>query len=175
MRLVQALCVKFGWTICQGDAVAAFLLALMDKKVYTVQPKGYHVGVASKVALLIKAMFGLKQSPLLFWRLVIKLGLELGFIQCDGDECLFSAIFEGKLVLLVVYVDDFILCGEKWGVDFYFARMSSRIEIDDRGYLEPGKLSTLLGVAVTVDESGDLHLSLDRSMAVKKFFKSHFV
>lgn len=159
VRLVQSVCTRFNWTMRQGDAVAAFLLAEMDGTVHVTQPTGYHIGEKDQVCLLIKALWGLRQSPLLFWKLVSKIANQLGFRQTDGDECLFATTYLGDIVLLVVYVDDFIITGQRKAVNHFFDKIAKEIEITDRGYVECNKISRLLGVSVQRGNDGSLHLS----------------
>lgn len=160
VRLILALFTKFRLTIRQGDAISAFLLANMDKIVYILQPDGYHVGGIDVVGLLAKAIWGLRQSPMLFWYLAKGILIDLGFLQAEGDECMFiKKLPDNRVVILVIYVDDFIICSHKDDVDHYFNALSSKIDIQDRGYVEVGHECNLLGVTVTRDKDYSTHIS----------------
>ena len=128
----------------------------MDKDVYFSLPEGYKT--EGKVGHLIKALWGLRQSPLLFWRFIRDKARGLGFQQADSDECFFIASHQQSAVMLVVYVDDFILCGEQSGVDHYFGLIADMIEISDRGYVRHGEQSNLSRVSTTRDKDGSIHI-----------------
>jgi hypothetical protein len=53
----------------QYDIITAFLNALIDGRViYVEQSHGYHQGNWSVICMLLEALYGLKQSPLLWCR-----------------------------------------------------------------------------------------------------------
>lgn len=95
----------------------------------------------------------------MFWQYIKDVAINLGFEEADADECLFVSLYEGSKVILVVYVDDFIIAGERSGVDHFFDLIAARMEISDRGYVEVGKTSNLLGVSTTRDEAGNIHIN----------------
>jgi len=61
------------------------------------------------VWLLHKALYGLKQASR-EWYLKLKGQLEeLGFKRSDADHGVFTKIIDGKLFVIAIYVDDFLL------------------------------------------------------------------
>jgi len=69
-------------------------------------------GVKAKeeqVWLLHKVLYGLKQASR-EWYLKLKGQLEeLGFKRSDADHRVFTKIIDGKLFVIAIYVDDFLL------------------------------------------------------------------
>jgi hypothetical protein len=96
----------------QADAVNAFLNASMalrasGKKVYVQQPQGYHQGDKDIVCELLNALYGMKESPLLWYLTLLKILEMLGFKPLIWDKCVFTRGTGKDLVIIMVYVDDF--------------------------------------------------------------------
>jgi len=90
------------------DVKLAFLNGNLENKIFMrILP-----GVKAKeeqVWLLHKALYGLKQASR-EWYLKLKGQLEeLGFKRSDADHGVFTKIINGKLFVIAVYVDDFLL------------------------------------------------------------------
>lgn len=62
LKILLSYCCKMGLTIEQMDVESAFLNGKVSSEVYVHQPKGYEDGT-NKVCKLIKALYGLKESP----------------------------------------------------------------------------------------------------------------
>jgi len=56
-----------------------------------------------------KAMYGLIQSPKLWYNELTKFLCEHGFKTCKADECILYRNRKGKHVLLILYVDDILI------------------------------------------------------------------
>lgn len=106
------------------DMSNAFLHGELYETVYMKPPKGYSglggcVSVnmelpqvsSSIVCKLRKSLYGLRQaSRLWFAKLSIRL-LEMGYQQSKTDYSLFSKHTAASITLILVYVDDLLLCG----------------------------------------------------------------
>lgn len=106
------------------DMSNAFLHGELYETVYMKLPKGYSglggcVSVnmelpqvsSSIVCKLRKSLYGLRQaSRLWFAKLSIRL-LEMGYQQSKTDYSLFSKHTAASITLILVYVDDLLLCG----------------------------------------------------------------
>ena len=63
--------------------------------------------------VITKAMYGLKESGLLWNQNITATLSDLGFTQLKQDRCVFVKVLEGKLkAILVIYVDDVMLAGK---------------------------------------------------------------
>ena len=91
----------------QFDVKNAFLHGSLEEEVYMEIPLGY------KVCRLKKALYGLKQSPRAWFGRFTQAMVSLGYKQSQGDHTLFiKHSQDGKLTLLLVYVDDIIITGD---------------------------------------------------------------
>jgi len=89
------------------DVVGAYLAADLEEEVYVTQPEGYEDPQNKQgVWRLHKALYGLKQSARAWYGRLRKHLLSLGFTTNPVDPCLFQREREGKLMLVLVHVDD---------------------------------------------------------------------
>ena len=93
----------------QMDVITAFLNALLKETIYVEQPTGYATG--NSVCLLLRALYGLKQSPR-EWYYTLRDFLESkGFKHTESDHSLF--VNRKTRVIASVYVDDIQIYGPK--------------------------------------------------------------
>jgi hypothetical protein len=75
------------------------------RKIYVEMPHGF--GDKNTVCLLLRALYGLKQSPYL-WYEELRAHLQtLDFLPCLNDICVFRHTQSG--VMIVIYVDDMLV------------------------------------------------------------------
>jgi len=109
-KIILALAVQYGLCIIQVDFKCAYLHAKMDTIMFVRIPPG--IGIEgcddpNNVYLLDKALYGAKQSGLLFNKKVIKFMTSQGFIPSTFDKCLFFKITNSNnLFIIGLYVDD---------------------------------------------------------------------
>jgi hypothetical protein len=142
-RLLMAIIAYFDLETVQLDAVNAFANSHLDELVYTEYPEGFEE--YGKVLRLLRALYGLRRSPVLWLRELSKTLQECGF-QAVGDEiCLFS----NGWMLIFFYVDDIVCCCRKE----HLSRMNAIIEALCRRYemRNMGELSWFLGIRVVRD------------------------
>ena len=86
------------------NIVTAFFYSLLAEEIYIELPYGYEE--EGYVCCLNKVLYGLKQTPYM-WYETLQLFLEnLDFQAVQSD----SAVFVLKNVIIAVYVDDLLLC-----------------------------------------------------------------
>nr|CAN62019.1 hypothetical protein VITISV_019561 [Vitis vinifera] len=87
---------------------------------------------------LRKSLYGLKQSPRAWFERFTKVVKGYGFVQCQSDHTLFVKHFpEGKLAIIIVYVDDIILTGDhEEKIDLLKKLLTKEFEIKDLGNLK---------------------------------------
>ena len=130
----------------QIDVKNAFLHGSLEEEVYMEIPPGYgNVNEENKVCRLKKALYGLKQSPRAWFGRFTQAMVSLGYRQSQGDNTLFIKHSQnGKLALLLVYVDYMIIIGdyeiEKQNLK---QRLAAQFEMKDLG-----KLKYFLGIEV---------------------------
>ena len=99
----MAVAVKFGLKAVQLDAINAFINGILDKTVYIYQPEGF--GVPGKVCWLLRALYSLCRSPLIWLNEFSKTLKELGLTQVPESPCLFTS---SRLVVFF-YIDDVVI------------------------------------------------------------------
>ncbi len=104
-RALMALSAAFGLIAEQLDAVTAFLNAKLDEVVYVRFPEGFEEDSTSCLRLL-RALYGLRRSPLLWLQELTAALIDLGLRNIPGEPCLFT---NDDGVILFFYVDDIVL------------------------------------------------------------------
>ena len=135
----------------QGDVTAAFLHAELgpEEKVYVDMPLGFRQN--GKVLRLKKTLYGLRQSPRMFWKYLTK-AMKACEMETSGfDPCMFI----GERVVAVVFVDDILF----WATDEKYIN-DLGVQLRDQGLLleEEGDAAGFLGVTMTRDDKGAIEL-----------------
>ena len=118
MCILQIAASMSQWFLFNADITGAFLqgdqsLASRSDALYLRQPREGLPGlVAGQLLLVVRGIFGLANSPRLFWRFLRDTLLKLGFIQSVLDKALFFYYQSGRLVLVMgAHVDDLLGTG----------------------------------------------------------------
>lgn len=101
--------------IAQLDVRTAYLNAALDHEIYMRMPPGYgrDGDDSGDVLKLERALYGLKQAGRM-WHQKLKETLEEeGFGVAESDDGLYFLFDKNTRVLLLVYVDDMLICGKK--------------------------------------------------------------
>ena len=107
-RILMALVCAFGLICHQIDFKNAFINADMDEEVYTTCPPGY--GQSGKVWRLLKALYGLRKSPKLWFNELVSFLQNLGFEYCPDEPCIL--INNETHLILFLYVDDLLVIAQ---------------------------------------------------------------
>eukprot|EP00253_Pinus_taeda_P003233 PITA_03233 len=109
VRAVLSIAAQNKWKVDQMDVKSAFLNGVLMEDVYIEQPLGYEKkGEEHKVCKLKKALYGLKQAPKAWYSRIDSYLLENGFEKCEGEPTVYIKEKDGKLLIVVLYVDDVI-------------------------------------------------------------------
>ena len=68
-------------------------------------------GQEHKVCILKKALYGLKKIARAWYSRIDAYLLENGFEKCEGEPTLYIKEKDGKMLIVVLYVDDVIFTG----------------------------------------------------------------
>ncbi|MCO5583091.1 hypothetical protein L7F22_036998 [Adiantum nelumboides] len=115
IRIVFAVASKLGWRLFQMDVKSTFLNGDLHEEVYVEQPPGFQNSLdKGEVYKLKKALYGLKQAPRAWNKRIDKfLRTRLGFTRSTAaDPNLYTHMEQGRITVIVLYVDDFILTGD---------------------------------------------------------------
>ncbi|KAL6315942.1 hypothetical protein AAG906_013776 [Vitis piasezkii] len=139
VRVLLSLAANLDWSLHQLDVKNAFLNGDLEEEVYMDIPVGLETtSNFNKVCRLRKSLYGLKQSPRAWFERFTKVVKGYGFVQCQSDHTLFVKHFpEGKLTIIIVYVDDIILTGDhEEKIDLLKKLLTKEFEIKDLGNLK---------------------------------------
>lgn len=114
IRYIIARACQTGMKLAQGDVKTAFLTSLMEgPTVYTEQPKGFvQSGKEDWVCRLDRALYGLHQSPRLFYQHIKRILGEFGFKTTSADSSVFVKFTDKGKVILGLYVDDSLIAAD---------------------------------------------------------------
>ena len=107
----MALAARWDLDIRQLDAVNAFPNSELDEEVYIELLDGYKV--ANKIGRLLRALYGLRRSPLLWQKLLSSALTDLGLKQVNEEPCLFL----NDHLIIFFFIDDIIYMFRRRDVD----------------------------------------------------------
>eukprot|EP01018_Ginkgo_biloba_P031655 Gb_34893 [translate_table: standard] len=94
------------------DVKTAFLHGDLEEEIYMSQLEGFEVKRKEDlVCRLKKSLYGLKQSPRMWYQKFDTHMLGLGFIHNKVDHCIYFKQVRDHFVILLLYVDDILLIG----------------------------------------------------------------
>ncbi|KAL9251446.1 Retrovirus-related Pol polyprotein from transposon RE1-like protein [Drosera capensis] len=127
------------------DIKNAFLNDILEEELYMTQPPGFVVQEeASKVCLLKRSLYGLKQSPQAWFGCLSQALSEFGMTRSASDHSVFYRHLQKKTIILVTYVDDLIITGnDAEGISPLKKFLSEQFQIIDLG-----KLKYFLGIEI---------------------------
>ena len=110
VRIMLALATHFDWEIHQMDVKTAFLYPVIEDEVYISIPEGYQEFHPDKkfteeVFRLQKTLYGLRQSPLAWYRVVDSFLCSKGLIRSNED----SSLYISESLIVILFVDDILL------------------------------------------------------------------
>lgn len=87
LKLILTIAAEENLYLYQADVKAAYLNAKIDSNIALMLPKGYHPKKTDSVLLLKKAIYGLKESGMLWYKELRSTLIDIGFTQSMNDEC----------------------------------------------------------------------------------------
>lgn len=108
IRLIYTLINLWHYPCEQVDFTTAYLNSkIQNQELYARQPTGFKR--SSKICLLLRALYGLKQSGLLWNTDINKALLSLSFTPLQGDPCIYFRPIDHQFEFLLLHVDDTII------------------------------------------------------------------
>ena len=113
IRQFISLVATLGWDLYQLDIKNAFLHWDLEEEVYMEQPLWFVAqGEISRVCRFRKLLYGLKQSPHVWFGIFSEVIEKFGMWKSKSDNSVFYRNSQVGIILLVVYVDDIIIIGD---------------------------------------------------------------
>eukprot|EP00253_Pinus_taeda_P018932 PITA_18932 len=105
--------------------------------IYVEQPLGYEKkGEEHKVYKLKKALYGLKQAPGAWYSRIDSYLLDNEFDKCEGESTVYIKEKDGKILIVVLYVDDVIFTSnDDQLIKNFKSVMKEEFEMTDMGFL----------------------------------------
>ena len=95
------------------DVKTTFLNGMIEEELYIEQPECFETfDSESHVCQLKRVLYVLKKTPRAWYTRIDSYFTGLGFTKSEVDEDLYHIMLEGKLLIIVLYVDDLILTGD---------------------------------------------------------------
>jgi hypothetical protein len=94
------------------DVKTMFLHRDLEEEIYMKQAEGFVVkGKKYLVCKLKRSLYGLKQSPRMWYQNFDTYILSLGFVRRKPNHCIYSKEEGGSFIYVSLYVDDMLLIG----------------------------------------------------------------
>ena len=161
VRYVLTTALAQGWAIKQVDYVLAYTQAMAETDMYMEAPKAFTFDTKGEqkaedyVLKIRRNYYGQKQAARVWNKHLVQQLEKAGFTQSSHDECLF---YHGQSIY-ILYTDDSILTGpDPEELNRIIAKLE---EIGLKMTYEDG-VEDFLGVHITKQESGQMHLSQTR-------------
>ena len=166
MLLLQLGASSDGWFVVCADITGAFLqgdqsLAQRKDPLFIRQPREGLPGLLpGQLLLVVRGIFGLANSPRLFWRFLRDTLVKLGFVQSTLDKALFFFYVDHLLVLAVgAHVDDLVCVGKPGIGDEILEKVRESFDFGDWHDLRNEDKLVYGGKEITRLDDGGLALS----------------
>jgi len=167
LRVLLALVAENNWELHSMDVKTAFLNGELEEAIYMECPEGIIEPTDHGMACrLVKAIYGLRQSPRAWYHKIHSFFLAHEFIRSTQDYSLYIN-YERKLLVLV-YIDDLVLAAAKVAdITWIKASLTNAFEMSDLG-----ELTSFLGLEITRERSHRL-LTLNQAKYIDKILIRH--
>lgn len=151
IRALLSVATNRDWPLHQFDVTNAFLHGELKREVYMEAPPGFSEGFKKREGCRIKkTLYGLKQSPIVWFGRFKEAMTKYGFKQSNSDHTLFLKRRENKITCLIIYVDDMIITGDDTEeIERLKGSLFQEFEMKDLG-----NLKYFLGIEVLCSDGG---------------------
>ena len=112
------------WKMHQIDVKITLLNDVVEEEVYMEQPLGFDTcDMKTHVYKLKNALYGLKQTPMTWYNNMDRLLTSLGFAKSKEDFNLYFKVECRILVILLLYVDHFLITREEEVIKYVNRRL----------------------------------------------------
>lgn len=145
----------------------AFLNGKVYSEIYVKQPRGYEDGT-NRVCKLLKALYGLRESPRAWYDCFDNFVSSLGFKRSKNDYCLYVLIDEDDIVYLILFVDDLLICCKnKRKIDIINSKLSKRFQMKDMG-----KIKNYLGINIDYNNNENI-MTLSQKIYIESLARKY--
>ena len=168
-RFIMALVAHFDLKLHQMGVKTAFLNGEIDVIIYMEQPENFVTRDSeSIVCKLKKSLYGLKQSPRLWYHKFHKIISSFCFVLNATDECIYHKFSGSKYMFLILNVDDMLLATNDPNLLHDTKQfLSNNFQMKDLG-----NASYVLGIQIYRDRSKDI-LGLSQKGYIEKHLQRY--
>ena len=153
IRLILALAAHYDWELHQMDVVTAYLNGALDVPIYMRAPQGLELTNErcpdDHVCLLLKSLYGLKQSGRQWHANINHSLVSKGFVPLHADRCVYVRRRTSSIAIIALYVDDLLIaCNTTKELTAIKRELTQKYEMQDIG-----EASFLLGIDIRRDRS----------------------
>jgi hypothetical protein len=145
-RALIAIANYFDLELKQYDVPTAFLNAEIDRKLYAETPEAFR-HTESEVMLVLRALYGLKESPILWYNELRRQLVKLGLKPVEGFPCLYT----NRWLILFVYVDDIVMAFHRSNAHLH--KFFEQDLVDLYNIKAMGDLTWFLGIRIVRDRA----------------------
>ena len=151
------------------DVKTAFLNGHLEESIYMVQPEGFGAkGQEGKVCKLLKSIYGLKQASRSWNKRFDQVVKTFGFQQNMDEPCVYKHIQDGKVVFLLLYVDDILLIGNDVGaLSSVKVWLTKQFDMKDLG-----EANYVLGIRILRDRKNKM-IALSQASYIDKILEKY--
>ena len=118
------------------DVKTTFLNGFIEEEVYIEQPEVFDTfDNESHVCKFKRALYGLNKAPRAWHTRIDIYFIGLGFTKSEVDANLYQIMVDGKLLIIVHYVDDIILTGDEQLITSCKEDIAREFEMKDMGFI----------------------------------------
>ncbi len=159
-RVLLAIACQHDWPVYQVDVQVAFLQSKIQDDVFVKAAPGHDTNDMKTgepmVMKLKRSLYGLSQSPALWYDTIDVALLGIGFTPTSSDPCVYTHGTDDTFAILTLYVDDILISGNNPGV----VKRLKKALMDRFAMTDMGEVSLILGMSVTRNyEKGTLTIT----------------
>ena len=118
------------------DVKTTFLNGKIEEGLYIEQTEGFETfDRESHVCRLKRTLYGLEKAPSAWYTRIDNYFTRLGFTKTEADANLYHIVVEGKIFIIVLYVDDLILKGDEKLIKSCKEDLAREFEMKDMGLM----------------------------------------
>ena len=174
LRVLLSIIATLDYEFLQFDVPTAFLNADLKEEVYMDVPEGMtgrSTLPTGTVCLLLKTLYGLKQSPREWNKDLDATILSLGWTRCMSDSCLYVKHSQtGKAMFLPVFVDDGFPAAHR--TDMTELTVDIKSIMDKYHIKDLNEADLVLGMKITRNRAA-CTLTLDHHLSIVRLGESH--
>ena len=168
IRALLALAVQHDLLLHQMDVVTAFLNGTLEETIYLQQPDGYvQQGKEHLVCKLNKSLYGLKQSPRCWNKVLTEFMKSVGFTQSSADPCIYVRD-TSSLTIVAAYVDDLIIANK---TEKEMQEVKQQLQCQFR-MKDMGELHYCLGITISHDQT-NMTIEMHQKQYILKMLKKY--